>query len=158
MKNPLRHLREERFVRCPFSIAEDYIGEYLERAERGGAEAVLHVGPLGRRVRLSFGRRSDPGERGRHHDQLVMNWTSGSPLLPDFHGTIAFRIAAPDTRVIVEGAYRPPFGWAGRLFDAFAGRHIATRTVRDLVDHLAADAETRERAWDAHARTTAASP
>lgn len=155
MKNPPRHLREERTVRCPFSIAEEYVGEYLRRAEHGGAEGVLHVGALGRRVRLNFGRRSDPQERGRRHDELVLHWTSGSPLLPDFNGTIAFRIAAPDTRVIVEGAYRPPFGLAGRAFDALAGRRIARATIRDLVDHLAADAETRERAWDVHARAAA---
>lgn len=157
MKNPARHLREERTVRCPFSIAEEYVGDYLARAERGGAEGVLHVGALGRHVQLEFGRRCDLGEPGRHHDELVIHWTSGSPLLPDFQGTIDFRIAAPDTRVIVDGTYRPPLGWIGRVFDAYVGRHIAGATMRDLVDHLAADAETRERAWNAHERTIAAS-
>lgn len=157
MTDSPRHLREERTVRCPFSIAEDYVSAYLQRAERGGAEGILHVGALRRHVRLHFGRRSDLREPGRHHDELVLHWTSGSPLLPDFHGTIDFRIAAPGTRVIVEGSYRPPLGWIGRAFDALLGRHIARATMRDLVDHLATDAETREQAWDAHERATAAS-
>lgn len=147
MKNTRRQLHDERTVRCPFSIAEDYVSDYLRRAERGGDEAVVHVGALRRHVRLSFGRRSDLREPGRQHDEIVLRWASGSRILPDFRGTIAFRIAAPDTRVILEGGYRAPFGWIGRAFDAVVGRRIAKATMRDLVDHLAADAETREKAW-----------
>jgi hypothetical protein len=147
------HVHAEDTAACPFSIAEDYAHDYLRRAEQGGAEAVMRVpvglGSIGRTVRLDFAPRADTDERGRAHDELLVTWSAGTPLLPSFRGTIRFRIAGDRTRVILDGSYVPPGGTLGRLADRAIGRHIADRTARDLVRRIAADLGERERRWRA---------
>lgn len=139
---------------CPFSIAEEYATQYLQRAERGGSEAALVaqlpgvLPALVRHVNVSFGIAHDIEEMGRQHDEIHLRWRSGSPLYPDFRGTLRFRIAdVMRTQIILEGSYRPPFGFTGRVFDLVVGRWIAKRTLTDLAARLSNDLEENERAW-----------
>jgi hypothetical protein len=139
---------------CPYSIAQEYAEDYLRRAEAGGPEATIRVPwpfplPLRQRVTLSFGVHSDVLEEGRPHDEMRVNWRSGSPLLPDFRGTVRFRIDGNRTRVLVDGGYLPPLGVLGRLFDVVLGRFIARAGLQDGADRLARHLTERERAWRA---------
>lgn len=136
---------------CPFSVADEYAKEYLERAEAGGREAAVRGPwprlPFSRRVRFGFSLHLDVTEGGRRHDEIRFHWASGTRLLPDFHGTLAFRIEQSRTRIIVSGDYRVPLGAFGRWFDRRLGRRIAYASVRNFAERLAADLEARERAW-----------
>ena len=142
-------VRVERLADCPFAIAQEYVEEFLFESERGGPNAVLRAGPARARVRVGFGIRNDRTERGRGHDEITLTWSAASPLLPQFHGTIRFRIAHLGTRFILEGAYTPPGGFAGALFDAAIGRRIARATATDLLERICRHASLREAAWRA---------
>lgn len=140
---------------CPFSIADEYAKEYLERAEAGGQEAYIRVPwfvplPLPvRRVRMTFGLHRDVAEGGRAHDEIRFNWASGTRVLPDFRGTIMFRIEGARTRVLIDGSYAAPLGTLGRWFDAAIGKRVARASLRDLAERIAAYLAARERAWRA---------
>jgi hypothetical protein len=148
-----RVIRAEALAACPFSIAHDYATDYLRRAEAGHEEAEVRV-PIRflptlvrHRVTVTFDLHLDVEEAGRTHAEIRLHWDSGTPLLPDFHGTVRFRIAGSGTLVLVNGSYRAPFGSPGRLFDHLIGRHIAWSSVRDLARRLAKYLETREEEW-----------
>jgi hypothetical protein len=140
---------------CPFSIAEEYAVAYLERAQAGGPEATVGISlplPLprfGRRVAISFGLATDVTERGRRHDEVRIVWASGSPLFPNFRGTIRFRIHRGSTLMTVDGSYDPPFGVAGAVFDRAIGRWIALASLRNLAGRLRNELERRQREWSA---------
>lgn len=138
---------------CPFSIAAEYAQEYLQKAEAGGAESLVRVPwfsflpALTHRVRMSFGIQADVTDSGRLHDEILLRWGSGTWLLPNFHGTICFRIEALRTRIIIDGRYDVPLGVLGRCFDAVIGKRIARASLQDLGDRLATFLEVRESTW-----------
>jgi hypothetical protein len=145
----------ERVAACPFSVAHDYAEEMLRDAERSVDVRVplrdFVVGLRGsvrRPVKLVFALHPDETEDGRLHDALLIEWRAGTRLLPHFHGTLRLRIASVDhTRLTFEGAYRPPGGWFGIVFDVVLGRWIARSTMRDLLDRVAHGLEAREQAY-----------
>ncbi len=138
---------------CPFSIAAEYAQDYLRNAEASGAELLVHVPwfpslpALAHRVRVSFGLHTDVTEPGRRHEEIRLQWKSGSRLLPNFRGTVFFRIEAPRTRILIEGHYDAPLGVLGRCFDSVIGKRIARASLQDLGDRLATYLERREREW-----------
>ena len=151
--NDVRAVSLQEHAACPFSIAHEYAVEYLRRAEAGEDEAVIRVpiaflpGLIRRRVAITFGLHDDVAEGGRSHDEIRLRWSAGMPCLPDFRGTLRFRIAGTETDVLVDGSYRIPFGALGRAFDNLAGRHIARASLRDFARRIAGALETGERAW-----------
>jgi hypothetical protein len=153
MSDDVRAVSFQEHAACPFSIAQEYAVEYLRRAEAGKSEAEIRVpvaflpGLLRRRVAVTFGLHYDVAEKGRAHDEIRLRWSAGTPWLPDFRGTMRFRIAGTETDVLVEGSYRIPFGNVGRAFDNLAGRHIALASLRDLTRRIAGALETGERDW-----------
>ncbi len=143
---------------CPFSMSADYATEYLRRAEAGGPEGTIRVpwpapfGWLRRRVSLSFGIHEDILEAGRPHDELRFHWSSGSLLLPNFRGTMRFRIESLRTGVYVDGGYTPPLGAIGHLFDQTIGKRLARASLQELADRIAAYLSDSESNWHvAHA-------
>jgi hypothetical protein len=152
----MTELHVERYVDCPFSVAEQYVSDYLERAAKGGPEATLQL-PLvagsvtiSRNVKLSFDRKHDDDDPGRAHFESVILWKSRAKLLPDFSGVIRTRIAAPGTLLIIAGRYRPPLGLFGAMFDRLIGRHIAKTILRELAERLGRSLESREARWREH--------
>ena len=129
--------------------------DFLRRAEVGEAEAEIRFPvrfwplPVRRRVTVTFGLHLDVAEDGRRHDEIHVCWSAGTPLLPDFRGTLRFRIAGAGTTVLIEGSYAIPLGVLGRLFDGVAGRHIARGSIGDLTRRIADALERKERAWRA---------
>lgn len=146
---------------CPFSIAEEYATEYLRRAEAGGPESMIGVPwrlpfpPLRHHVAISFGIQIDVKEDGRQHEEVRFWWKSGSRFLPDFRGTMRFRIECLGTRILLAGDYEVPCGMIGRWFDSAYGRHMARASLQELADRIALHLELRERTWrTAHASAT----
>ena len=138
---------------CPFSIADEYAKEYLQRAESGGEEAYVRVPllsplpALAHRVSVSFGIHTDINEYGRRNEEIHLRWSSGTRLLPDFRGTMTFRIETVRTRILIEGSYAIPGGQLGRWFDRAIGKHIARATLQDFSDRIASYLAERERNW-----------
>jgi hypothetical protein len=141
------HLTVESIAACPFSMAEAYAGDFLRAAEAHGPEGAIGLSVLRRDVKLSFGIQSDIADDGRLHDELHVRWVSGTPFLPDFRGSLRFRIDGERTRVHVDGSYAPPFGVLGVAFDRIAGRTIARASLQDLADRVARHLTQREAAW-----------
>jgi hypothetical protein len=143
----------ERVVRCPFSSAHDYAEDFLAEVAARGAEVRVPLRDLlvlRRRVRMVFERRPDAHEVGRPHDAVAVHWSAGTHLFPEFHGTLRLRIASVDeTRLTLEGKYRPPLGPFGGVFDALIGRRIARATMADLLRRLGDAMERREAAFRA---------
>lgn len=143
-------VRVEQIADCPYSVAQSYAEDYLAAAQRGGEpETVVRAGPVHVPVRFGFEIRNDDRDPGRQHEEIVLRWTAQSALLPNFAGTLRFRIHGAHTRFILEGTYTPPGGMFGVLFDRIAGRFIARATAADLVTHVVLRAQAREAAWRA---------
>jgi hypothetical protein len=143
----------ERVVRCPFSVAHEYAEDFFREAAAQGAEVRVPLrdlvptlgGRLRQPVQVTFGRRPDEAETGRAHDEMEIDWTAGTRFFPAFQGALRLRIASIDeTRLTLEGTYRPPFGAAGRVFDALIGRRIARATMLELLDRLGSAMASRE--------------
>jgi len=142
----------ERIALVPFSVAHEYAEEFFRDAERYVDVRVplrdlfwALRGKLRRPVRLTFALHPDEVEGGRLHDAMLVEWHAGTALFPQFHGTLRMRIASVDTtRLVLEGAYRPPLGRVGVLFDRIAGRRIARATMLDLLGRLVVRMEHRE--------------
>ena len=137
----------ERIVDCPFEVAHDYAADFFRAAERGGSEAVVRAGPLRRRVALVFGLRSDIRDPGRSHEEIAVQWSAGTRLLPDFSGTLRMRINGVGTRLVLDGSYVPPGGRLGSMFDALVGNRIAAATARGLLVRVGDALSDRERIW-----------
>ncbi len=142
----------EREVRCPFSVAHEYAEDFLRDAERS---VEVHVplrdfiaglpGAARAPVKMVFALHPDEAESGRLHDALAIEWHAGTRLFPLFHGTLRLRIASVDSTLLTfEGAYRPPLGPVGVVFDAAVGQRIARATMSELLDRIAAALERRE--------------
>jgi hypothetical protein len=150
-----RTVSAEVLATCPFSIAQEYATHYFQRAEAGHDEAEIRVPirflpmVLRRRVELRFGIHSDGTDAGRMHDEIRVRWSSGTRLLPAFHGIVRLRISGLETRVLVEGSYHAPFGVVGRVFDNLVGAYIARASVSDLAHRIAVYLEEREADWRA---------
>jgi hypothetical protein len=105
-------------------------------------------GRVRRPVKLVFAQHPDETEGGRAHDALTVDWTAGTRLLPDFHGTVRLRIATVEsTAITLEGAWRLPFRLLGRAFNALIGRRVAKATMGDLLDRLVDALELREQTF-----------
>jgi hypothetical protein len=154
------YVHVERTVNCPFSVAAEYAAKHLRGFEEPTAEPIRVPlvalglplpGALRRRVRFSFKVQYDAiGTLRRQSDEILFRWRAGSFWLPDFGGTLRFRIASyRETLLVLEGTYVPPFGIAGRAFDELFGREIAATTAEDLLARVGAGLEADERAFRA---------
>ena len=132
----------EGFMDCPFSIAQDYVEDYLRNAEHDKKGAVIYAGPFRRRVVFQFGTRNDATEPGRPHDEIVLSWSAKTSLLPNLHGTLRMRISMPGTLLVLDGRYVPPGGALGAFFDRLVGSRIAGTTGEALIAGIAARANT----------------
>ena len=137
---------------CPFSIAQDYVEEYLRDAERGADSAVVYAGPFRRRVVLRFATRNDVTEPGRPHDEIVLRWSAKTSLLPNFTGTFRMRIAMPGTLLVLDGRYVPPGGAFGAIFDQLIGSRVAHATGEALLAGIAKRANSWHTGGDRFAR------
>lgn len=137
-------VRVTRFVDCPFSA----VIEFAEETLRGRRDITLSPAPpLRHHVHLDSQLTDDLTDTSRKHDALLLAWQpSLARLFPDFHGALTVRPKARGAWMRIQGSYDPPFGLAGRIFDALAGRFIAQLTLMRLLRDIA---HTAERRWHA---------
>ena len=152
-QDPRTAVAASAIAECPFSIAEEYAAAYLQNAEAGRDEAYIRVAwffpfnAFRHRVKLTFGRHTDVVEPGRTHEELRFHWGSGTRFLPDFRGTVRFRIDGTRTLVIIEGSYGVPLGMLGRAFDALVGKRVAHAGLQDLANRIASYLADLETTW-----------
>ncbi len=138
-KDAMTQVREKRFVACPFSAAMELAEKSVNR--RAGLY-LTPAPPLGERARFAVASTHDSSDEARKHDALLIAWrpqTTG--LFPDFRGVLTVRPHHSGVTLQLEGAYDPPYAVIGKFFDIVAGRRIAHRTMRRLLDDFAHDIE-----------------
>lgn len=140
-------VRVTRFVNCPFSA----VIEFAEETLRGRGDIMLSPAPpLRQHAHLDSQLAEDLTDTSRKHDALLLAWKpSLARLFPDFHGALTVRPKGRGAWLRIQGSYEPPFGVAGRIFDALAGRLIAQLTLMRLLRDIARTAEQRWRAFRA---------
>ena len=151
-------VRASADVFCEFSGAVDALAEYFrEHQQVVGLDVPLRGLGLPTFLRLRRNvvvaaavepDRTDPRPDG--HDALRFVWipTHRVPFLPVLQGFLRVRPAGDHrTRVILEGAYEPPLGIAGRIVDALLGRRIAALTAQTLLADLKRSLELDDLSW-----------
>jgi hypothetical protein len=77
-------------------------------------------------------------------DPVKIRWVpEGSTIFPIFEGELHLSPNGESRRTVIEldGAYTPPFGPAGQIFDAAIGHRIAKRTAYEFLKDLKAAVE-----------------
>lgn len=159
-------LHESLPVRCPYVRAKDDLRETLAQAVRSGAPQVLELSAalpaigidLAKRVRVTYASAVDP----MHFDEpFHVHWTpEAGGIYPSFEGQLTVRADESYKCSILEleGEYTPPLGVAGRLFDAAAGRAIASITAQRLLAKIAVEMVSRYDAEEAAKQRSGDSP
>lgn len=134
-------VRATRFVDCPFSA----VIEYSEQALHGRSSVSLSpAAPVSHRVDVTTRSAEDMTDDVRRHDALLVAWRPALPaFFPQFHGALTVRPKGRGAWLRIHGSYEPPFGVAGRIFDALVGRTIAKRTLAHFLADVASSAERR---------------
>jgi PAS domain S-box-containing protein len=136
-------LHATRDVRCPFSLTIELVESYH------AANPEFRVGPFGwPRARIAFeaSQVPDVSDSSRRHEAFSFTWHGrGWFPLPAFHGLITVRPNSLQTRLILDGQYLPPFGIAGRAFDAILFRWLARFAIERFMNDLASFVEEGER-------------
>jgi PAS domain S-box-containing protein len=131
-----------RDVRCPFSLTIELVEAYH------AAHPDHRVGPFGwarAHVQCEASRVYDVSDRSRRHEAFSFTWRgSGWFTLPEVHGFITVRPHGVLTTLTLDGQYVPPFGVAGRVFDAILGRRIAQRSIQRLANDMVLFVEQSE--------------
>jgi len=119
----------------PWSVALDGDGRKL-MAKVGVKLAGV---PVYRHVRLKVGTSSDDTRRDRV--MLPVSWKTvgGPPIFPKMEGTLHVEpVGDGETRLILNATYDPPMGALGALIDRGLMHKLATMTMNDFVERLAA--------------------
>lgn len=153
-------IQESLRVACPYVRAREYLHEGLTQATRSGVPQVLNLtAPLpgsGVELQKSVLVRYSRGRDPMHFDEpWIVNWEpEPGGAYPSFSGTLSVRSDEDYTGSIIEvsGAYAPPMGAAGALFDRALGRKIAAATMQALLAKIAGDMVTRYNREEAQKR------
>jgi hypothetical protein len=142
-------LYETYFVKCPYHLAEGYLGEDMRGRAASHApytialRATIGGADLTKEVVVTVAAGVDP----MHFDRpWKIHWTpKGGGPYPDFDGELTVRADENYTSAILElrGTYRPPGGRLGAAFDHVAGARVATATAQTLLSDVARGMETR---------------
>jgi hypothetical protein len=144
-------LHERCYVSAPFVRARAFLHETIEDAMRARKPRLTKLtvsypgGEISKNVLVTYRKAIDP----MHFDEpWDVHWTpEGGGPYPDFDGALIVRADENYTSAILEldGAYRPPLGAAGAVFDAVLGSKIASITAQALLAGIATEIEQRYR-------------
>ncbi len=129
-------------VHAPANFTLSYLHSYLREGAAAGPRLHLHV-PL-RPFGNDFSLEKDVSVRVAYaHHELTVRWTpEGDGAFPNFEGTLtAIENGSEHCILTLAGAYRPPGGWPGKIFDTLAGGSIARSTIETLLNELGAATE-----------------
>ena len=136
----MARIRTDRYVDCPFSAAVELAEKAVGRRK---GMYITPAPPLGERVRFTAASTDDVTDEARKHDALLIAWRPQTEkIFPEFRGVLTVRPQDRGVSLRLTGEYTPPYGAAGKVFDLFAGRMIARRTMRHLLDELAGEIES----------------
>lgn len=146
----MSEIRVSGYCECPFSTVMQFAQRSLkERGHMnvspvpGFAETVAHATKIV----------DDGTDTSRLHDALLLAWKpEHKAAFPDFRGVLTVRPKERGVWMRLQGSYEPPFGIAGKIFDAVAGNRIAKRTARRLLNDVIEDVENK---WSAARRNGA---
>jgi hypothetical protein len=134
-------VRLTSYCECPFSAAMEFAQRSLK--ERGRIQ-VSPVSAVAENVSHVTKLVDDGTDTARLHDALLLAWIpEHNAALPDFRGVLTVRPKDRGVSMRLQGRYDPPFGLAGKLFDAVAGHRIAAATMQRLLDQLIEDVEEK---------------
>jgi hypothetical protein len=145
----MARIQERIYVRCPFGKAPSFLNYYLdELARQGRSEGsvlrlVVPVAELGLGIPGGTEIASDVVAHFVPVDddtfgiqQTAVDWEpEGGGPFPKFAGFLTIETDEDynTCSLLLEGAYEPPFGPVGVVFDAALGHRIATVTARELL-------------------------
>jgi hypothetical protein len=143
----------KELVRAPLASAASLLAAFLAAhpAPKGeGARVVLHAGDFEEPAIVSVKPAHKPGDMTPRY---AIHWEAeGTGPYPQFDGELTIG-ADEDYNAfwfILDGAYVPPGGVAGKLFDAAIGHRIAEATaqglLREMRTEIEAHFEAQERA------------
>jgi hypothetical protein len=140
-------IRETLGVACPYVRARQYLHDELSEACKSASPHVLRLAApvpateieLQKTVLVRYACGKDP----MHFDEpWIVNWEpERGGVYPSFSGVLTVRADEDYTGAILElsGAYAPPLGAAGAVFDLTLGRKIASATMQALLGSIAGD-------------------
>jgi hypothetical protein len=142
-------IHEYETARCTFSAVPEYIQAYVDSHATDGSNILLELRtPLGdvmleRDVLATLA----PLPHCDGYERMQIHWVpKETGPYPSFEGILNVSDeGAGLCRIDLDGAYQPPFGPAGALFDAAVGKHIAENTVRELLKEVKRFFEAAER-------------
>ena len=145
----MTQLDERRYLKCPYHTAREYLASAITTAIAHETPRVVRLRvsladvEIEKDVQATFSPQTDP----RHFDQpWTVHWEpAGGGPFPIFDGTIAVRSAEDYDSCILElqGAYDPPLGGVGKIFDAAIGSRVAKATAQNLLATIGERMETQ---------------
>jgi hypothetical protein len=137
----MSEVRVTSYCECPFSTAMEFAQVSLK--ERGQMQ-VSPVSTVAENVSHATKLVDDGTDSARIHDALLLAWKpEHNAAFPDFRGVLTVRPKDRGVSMRLQGNYEPPFGLAGKIFDAIAGNRIASRTMQRLLDRIIEDVEAK---------------
>ena len=134
-------IRVTSYCECPFSDAIDFAQLSLKE------QPELHVSPISsasEAVMHTTRVVDDATDGSRSHDALLVVWKpTHRTVFPDFRGVLTVRPRDRGVWMRLEGRYDPPFGLAGKAFDAVVGKRIAERSAQRLLSRVIEDVEAK---------------
>lgn len=137
-------------ARCTFSAVPEYIQAYVDShaGKASGGDILLALrAPIGdvmleRDVVATL----TPLPHYSGYERMQIRWApKETGPYPSFDGILNVSDeGAGFCRIDLDGAYQPPFGPAGAIFDVALGKHIAENTVRELLKEVKKFFETAE--------------
>lgn len=128
-------------------LADRLTGNALDETSKAAYEdslvTLMRVGPFGDLSGLSKLVRVRIAEPAQHSAvvSVALRWEATGAAGDLFPVLDADLVIAPAdfgrTRLALTGSYRPPFGRAGAVLDRAIMRHLATATIRSLVEGMA---------------------
>lgn len=121
-------------IDCPFSGVIEYVERFFARRHKLPLTAFKTIGT---KVTTEYSVIIDQVDTARRHDALEVAWFPAEHLpLPAFRGVLSVRPDSKGSLLALEGAYEPPLGKVGKVFDKAVGSNIAQGTVNGLLQEI----------------------
>ncbi len=132
-------IRDVVTVDCPFSGVIEYVERFFAERHKLPLTAFKMIGT---NVTTEYSVVIDQIDTTRRHDALEVSWFPKEHLpLPAFHCVLSVRPDSKGSLLALEGAYDPPLGRVGKVFDKAVGRNIAQGTVNGLLQEVKTSVE-----------------
>ncbi len=134
-------VRDAVSVRCPVRSAPGYLVAYFDQQGDGqtsGVTLTLHLQIVDVTVDREVVATLTKPKGAWPQSRFGFTWgPKAGGAYPVFEGNLDVEDDGPGhCRLVLTGSYKPPYGIAGKAFDAAFGKRIAVATVRKLLDTL----------------------